>query len=107
MLGGGGTCGTKLQHNIRAVALHETQVCTNGTCSRLAAVHIPYLPTTPGAVQGLLTTLLTSCHYALLMRVWHHRVTTAPWRAAGADISDYFNYGLTERTWRQYQVGVT
>lgn len=31
------------------------------------------------------------------------RVTTAPWRTAGADISDFFNYGLTERTWRQYQ----
>eukprot|EP00775_Hariotina_reticulata_P005207 gene5207-5445_t len=30
------------------------------------------------------------------------RVTTAPWRAAGADISDFFNYGLTERTWRMY-----
>jgi hypothetical protein len=33
------------------------------------------------------------------------RVTTAPWRAAGADISDFFNYGLTERSWRAYQVG--
>jgi pre-mRNA 3'-end-processing factor FIP1 len=29
-------------------------------------------------------------------------VTTAPWRAAGADISDFFNYGLTERSWRAY-----
>jgi len=33
-------------------------------------------------------------------------VTTAPWRTAGADISDFFNYGLTERTWRQYQVNM-
>jgi pre-mRNA 3'-end-processing factor FIP1 len=33
-------------------------------------------------------------------------VTTAPWRAAGADISDFFNYGLTERSWRQYQAKV-
>ncbi|KAF6255412.1 hypothetical protein COO60DRAFT_1641514 [Scenedesmus sp. NREL 46B-D3] len=31
------------------------------------------------------------------------RVTTGPWRAAGADISDFFNYGLTEKSWRQYQ----
>eukprot|EP00127_Corallochytrium_limacisporum_P007294 Clim_evm35s246 gene=Clim_evmTU35s246 len=25
-----------------------------------------------------------------------------PWRAPGADISDYFNYGFTEETWRAY-----
>jgi hypothetical protein len=31
------------------------------------------------------------------------RVTEAPWRAPNADISDYFNYGFTERTWRDYQ----
>eukprot|EP00879_Flechtneria_rotunda_P031320 GHRR01034201.1.p1 GENE.GHRR01034201.1~~GHRR01034201.1.p1 ORF type:complete len:405 (+),score=187.05 GHRR01034201.1:179-1216(+) len=34
------------------------------------------------------------------------RVTMAPWRAAGADISDFFNYGLTEKTWRRYQLVV-
>jgi hypothetical protein len=31
------------------------------------------------------------------------RVTEAPWRAPNADISDYFNYSFTERTWRDYQ----
>jgi hypothetical protein len=30
-------------------------------------------------------------------------VTEAPWRAPNADISDYFNYGFTERGWRDYQ----
>ena len=25
-----------------------------------------------------------------------------PWRKPGADITDYFNYGFTETTWRQY-----
>lgn len=25
-----------------------------------------------------------------------------PWRKPGADISDYFNYGLDEDTWRAY-----
>ena len=25
-----------------------------------------------------------------------------PWRKPGADITDYFNYGFTEATWRQY-----
>ena len=25
-----------------------------------------------------------------------------PWRNQGADLSDYFNYGLTESTWRKY-----
>ncbi|KAK0553875.1 cleavage polyadenylation factor subunit fip1 [Tilletia horrida] len=25
-----------------------------------------------------------------------------PWRRAGADLSDYFNYGFNEDTWRQY-----
>lgn len=31
------------------------------------------------------------------------RVTEAPWRLPTSDISEYFNYGLTERTWREYQ----
>jgi len=31
-----------------------------------------------------------------------NRVTEAAWRAPTADVSDYFNYGLTERTWRDY-----
>lgn len=25
-----------------------------------------------------------------------------PWRKPGADITDYFNYGFTEETWRAY-----
>ena len=25
-----------------------------------------------------------------------------PWRKPGADITDYFNYGFTEDTWRAY-----
>jgi len=25
-----------------------------------------------------------------------------PWRKAGADITDYFNYGFTEETWKSY-----
>ncbi|EPZ33758.1 Pre-mRNA polyadenylation factor Fip1 domain-containing protein [Rozella allomycis CSF55] len=25
-----------------------------------------------------------------------------PWRKPGADITDYFNYGFTEQTWKQY-----
>jgi pre-mRNA 3'-end-processing factor FIP1 len=29
-------------------------------------------------------------------------VTDAPWRVPGTDISDYFNYGLNERTWKEY-----
>ena len=29
-------------------------------------------------------------------------VVDAPWRTPGADPSDYFNYGLTANTWKQY-----
>ena len=25
-----------------------------------------------------------------------------PWRKPGADLTDYFNYGFTEETWRAY-----
>lgn len=30
------------------------------------------------------------------------RVLEAPWRMPGANITDYFNYGLNERTWREF-----
>lgn len=30
------------------------------------------------------------------------RVVEAPWRLPNANPSDFFNYGLTERTWRDY-----
>ncbi|XP_015766995.1 PREDICTED: pre-mRNA 3'-end-processing factor FIP1-like [Acropora digitifera] len=29
-------------------------------------------------------------------------VDDKPWRKPGADITDYFNYGFTEDTWKQY-----
>jgi len=29
-------------------------------------------------------------------------VLETPWRAPNANPSDYFNYGLNERTWREY-----
>ena len=30
------------------------------------------------------------------------RVIDAPWRNPTANPSDYFNYGMNERTWREY-----
>jgi len=30
----------------------------------------------------------------------------APWRTPGADISDFFNYGFTEDTWKEFQADV-
>ena len=30
------------------------------------------------------------------------RVVDAPWRAPGADQSEFFNYGLNARTWKEY-----
>ena len=29
-----------------------------------------------------------------------------PWMKKGENISDYFNYGFTEDTWKVYQVGI-
>jgi pre-mRNA 3'-end-processing factor FIP1 len=29
-------------------------------------------------------------------------ITDKPWNKPGADITDYFNYGFSEATWRQY-----
>ncbi len=34
------------------------------------------------------------------------RVVDAPWRAPGADPTDFFNYGLTLRAWREYAARV-
>lgn len=30
----------------------------------------------------------------------------APWRAPGVDVTDYFNYGFNERTWKDFQASV-
>ena len=33
---------------------------------------------------------------------WHCSVVDPPWRAPGADTTDFFNYGLDETSWKEY-----
>jgi pre-mRNA 3'-end-processing factor FIP1 len=53
--------------------------------------------------MSLLLWHIARCHTALVAAVSLPRVTEAPWRLPAAVVTDYFNYGLNEWTWIDYQ----
>ncbi|GAU45062.1 hypothetical protein TSUD_198500 [Trifolium subterraneum] len=65
---------------------------------------------TQGRGDNIQNQISSSSYYGGSLLPWHwniydvniDKLEEKPWRIPGADITDYFNFGLNENTWKQY-----
>ncbi|CAJ2642449.1 unnamed protein product [Trifolium pratense] len=85
-------------------------VNNNTKASKSMGLNKDCLSFTQGRGDNIQNQISSSSYFggSFLPRHWNiydvniDKLEEKPWRIPGADITDYFNFGLNENTWKQY-----